>query len=352
MQTPDATLHGFVLDLLSDASSRAAFDADPLHALSAAGLPDVTPQDVLDAIPLVMDFASSSTDGFDLGGHAWGNLADAEGGGRFLAISPLGSGAGEAVVSTDGVASAAWVDSGQGNVQADMTAGLDGVTSHGTFESPLGSGDWGFHAGPDGFNGRFQLSGLDSDTIGKGGDLVTGTVAGFVTDGADSLTGMLTDGAAALSQNLNAGSETLGGLTSDGAGMLSETLQDPTALQVPGLEGVGLPDVTQGLPLDVPALPALPAAPGLPALPDLGDLPVLGDLGHGLPNLPVELPQLPVNLPVDLPDVTQNLPAVPQLPSLPGVDAVHDTVAGVTSNVPLVGDLTDGLTDHLGLLGH
>jgi hypothetical protein len=30
---------------------------------------------------------------------------------------------------------------------------------------------------------------------------------------------------------------------------------------------------------------------------------------------------------------------------------VHDTVAGVTSHVPLVGDLTDGLTDHLPL-GH
>jgi hypothetical protein len=31
---------------------------------------------------------------------------------------------------------------------------------------------------------------------------------------------------------------------------------------------------------------------------------------------------------------------------------VHDTVAGVTSHVPLVGDLTGGVTDHLGLLGH
>lgn len=343
MQTPDATLHGFVLNLLSDASSRAAFDQDPLHALSAAGLPDVAPQDVLDAIPLVMDFASASTDGFDLGSHTWGDLSEA--GGRFLAITPMGSGAGEAVLSTDGLAGATWVDSAQGNVQADLTGGVDGVTSHGTFDSPLGSGGWGFHGGLDGFNGRFQLSGLDSDTIGKGGDLVTGTVAGFATDGADSLTGMLTDGAAALSQNLNAGAETAGALASDGAGMLSETMQDPTALQVPGLEAVGLPDVTQGLPLD---LPALPAAPGLPALPDLGDLPVLGDLGHGLPNLPVDLPQLPI----DLPDLTHSLPAVPQLPSLPGVDAVHDTVAGVTSNVPLVGDLTDGLTDHLGLLGH
>jgi hypothetical protein len=342
LQTPDATLHGFVLNLLSDADLQHAFDADPVQALSAAGLPDVTPQDVLDAVPLVMDFASSSDQSLSADLHGLAGTSGVSGWGGVE--SAFGGGSGAVDVTTDGVSSHGGfgihdVAGGSWN----FSGGTDGMSAEGSFESPLGGGSFAFQAGLDGFDGELQLSGLSSDTIGKGGDLVTGTVAGFATDGASNLTGMLTDGAAALSQNLDAG--TAAGLVSDGTAMLSETLQDPTSLHVPSLPAVGLPDVAQDLPVDTSALPALPA---VPSLPDLGDLPVLGDLGHGLPNLPVDLPQLPV----DLPDLTQNLPAVPQLPSLPDVDAVHGTVAGVTSNVPLVGDLTDGLTDHLGLLGH
>ncbi|MEV1289719.1 IniB N-terminal domain-containing protein [Micromonospora sp. NPDC049679] len=51
------TLHDFVLNLLTDADARSAFDLDPEGALNAAGLSDVTALDVQDVVPLVMDYA-------------------------------------------------------------------------------------------------------------------------------------------------------------------------------------------------------------------------------------------------------------------------------------------------------
>jgi hypothetical protein len=62
MQSP-LTLHDFVLNLLSDASARAAFDVDPDGALKAAGLTGVTPADVRDVIPLVADYAPANLAG-------------------------------------------------------------------------------------------------------------------------------------------------------------------------------------------------------------------------------------------------------------------------------------------------
>ncbi|MFI7650664.1 IniB N-terminal domain-containing protein [Micromonospora sp. NPDC049460] len=51
------TLHDFVLNLLTDADAKAAFDLDPEGALQAAGLTDITPADVQDVVPLVVDYA-------------------------------------------------------------------------------------------------------------------------------------------------------------------------------------------------------------------------------------------------------------------------------------------------------
>jgi hypothetical protein len=56
------TLHDFVLNLLTDADAKAAFDLDPEGALQAAGLTDITPADVQDVVPLVVDYAP--TQGF------------------------------------------------------------------------------------------------------------------------------------------------------------------------------------------------------------------------------------------------------------------------------------------------
>src|SRR6266581_4234524 len=64
MQSP-LTLHDFVINLLSDADARAAFDLDPDGALRAAGLGDVTPADVRDVLPLVADYVPAHVAGLD-----------------------------------------------------------------------------------------------------------------------------------------------------------------------------------------------------------------------------------------------------------------------------------------------
>lgn len=49
------TLHDFVLTLLTNPAARSAFELDPQGALHDAGLNDLTPADVQDVIPLVVD---------------------------------------------------------------------------------------------------------------------------------------------------------------------------------------------------------------------------------------------------------------------------------------------------------
>ena len=120
-------------------------------------------------------------------------------------------------------------------------------------------------------------------------------------------------------------------MITNGAEQFAGAVQDPTSVQLPDLATPGLADLPLDVPADLPVnLPALPALPAAPSLPGLGDLPI---------DLPVDLPSLPVDLPA--------MPALPSLPSVPGVDVVHDTVGSLTSQVPLVGDLTDGLDNHL-----
>src|SRR2546430_1667854 len=66
MNSP-VTLHDFVLNLISDADARTAFQLDPDGVLDAAGLSDVTPADVHDAIPLVFDYAPARVAGLSSG---------------------------------------------------------------------------------------------------------------------------------------------------------------------------------------------------------------------------------------------------------------------------------------------
>ncbi|WP_434440957.1 IniB N-terminal domain-containing protein [Lentzea sp. E54] len=71
VQTEQTTLHDFTLGLLTDLDARAAFQQDPLGALQAAGLGDITAGDVQDILPLVLDAASvANVDAIDevLGG--------------------------------------------------------------------------------------------------------------------------------------------------------------------------------------------------------------------------------------------------------------------------------------------
>jgi hypothetical protein len=57
------TLHDFVSSLISDEAAKAAYLADPMAALSSAGLAGLTPADVQDALPLVADALPSDLAG-------------------------------------------------------------------------------------------------------------------------------------------------------------------------------------------------------------------------------------------------------------------------------------------------
>src|SRR5262245_155194 len=54
------TLQDFVLDLLYRPEARTAFEADPQAALQQAGLGDISPVDVQQVLPLVVDYAPVS----------------------------------------------------------------------------------------------------------------------------------------------------------------------------------------------------------------------------------------------------------------------------------------------------
>jgi hypothetical protein len=332
LQTPAPTLQDFVLKLLSEPDAQQAFDLDPVAALSDAGLSDVSPQDVMDAIPLVLDFASASGDGLGVEAHGAGGLGGLSGWGGVE--SPFGGGSAGASVSPDGLHSNGGFGSPVAGSEYSLDAGLDGVSGHQTFNTALGGG--GFQFG-DGLVPEVALPGLDSDTLGRGGDLVTGTVAGYISDGAGTFSEVFTEGAGALAAGIGSGASTVDSMITDGATELSGTVADPTSAQLPAVA----PDLTgglpAGLPMDLPAAPALPDLGG--GLPGLDDLPGLGELPI---DLPVDLPNVPLNLP-ELPHV----PEVPGLPSLPSTGVVHDTVADVTGHLPVLGDLTDGVMDNL-----
>lgn len=368
MQNAEPTLHDYVLRLLTEASCREAFDTDPVAALRDAGLEDVSPEDVVDAIPLVLDFASASGTDFNLHNHLAGEFGDSTFSGGIVGNAagvatggsfdtPMAVGGFRAEGGTDGsVDTGAGIATEHGNLLFGAAANSEGVAVTVSSNSTFATGGYDLTVGPGGITGGggFDLTGLDAlgldtDAIGRGGDLVTGTVAGYLNDGAETLAGALTDGAAVLSGGLGHSAETVGDLIVDGAGRVSDVIEDPTSITIPTVPP-SLPELPVELPIGgLPALPALPALPGVPELPDLGDLPV------NLPSLP-DLDDLPGHLPVDLPDVVPGLPEVPALPeipalpSVPGVGSVTDVVGGVTSHIPIVGDLTDGLGD--GLLGH
>jgi hypothetical protein len=353
----EPTLHDFVMKLLTQDDLAQAFDLDPTHALASAGLSDVSPQDVMDAIPLVLDFASSSAGEFNPTLN--------------LTASPEGAGFNVSGATQDAAA------------KLGIWASPTGASGAGGVETALGGGSFVFGGGMAddgavGVSGSGEVHfaghsvalpplGFDTDSLGKGGDLATGTVAGMITQGAGSLASVLTQGAGTLNssmasgagmlgEHLTTGAATAAGMVTDGAHTLSSSVPDMGDLNTSSLPQVGdlghlpavpalpsLPDLGH-LPLDLPDLGSLPQLPdlgSLPSLPDLGSLPQLPDLGS--------LPQLPVNLP-GLPDAG-HLPAVPALPSVPGAGLVQDTVGGLTSHVPVVDDLTHGLTDHLPL-GH
>ena len=68
------TLHDFVSSLISDEAAKAAYLADPLAALGAAGLGDLTPADVQEVLPLVADSLPTDLTALPVDGLPVGDL--------------------------------------------------------------------------------------------------------------------------------------------------------------------------------------------------------------------------------------------------------------------------------------
>jgi hypothetical protein len=379
----EPTLYDFVLKLISDPSAQQAFDLDPVGCLTDAGLPDLTPGDVHDAIPLVKDLIP--TDGLpslpDLGGLTSGlSLAgEAGSGGGWVDVdseSPLGAigGIGKVDAGLDGVLAGAAGEAetalGKFGIGLAAEGGLDGIIAGAGVYTPLGEVEGHLAAGPEGADAGLYVQGpLDKfvavNTEQGIGDvqidqsLLSGLPTGDLAKGlADP-----TAAASALAGAVPAlpvvdGLPGLGGLP--GVGDLP--------VGVPDLGGlpVGVPDLG-GLPVEVPSLPNLPVeVPNVPALPvdglpdvtgglpDVGgllpnvlpNLPDVGGLLPNLPNLPVELP----NLPVDVPQLP-NLPLGDSSGHSPVGDVVDQTGLGnVINNNPVTDLVHDVVPDlHLGL---
>ncbi|HWM07615.1 MAG TPA: IniB N-terminal domain-containing protein [Actinophytocola sp.] len=343
------TLQDFVLNLLNDEGAQSAYAADPMGALSAAGLGDLTPQDVQEVLPLVTDalpnetplgdFAVDITGVMDSGQGVGGTLAAENGLGEFAAWGVQGDQGGVAL----------WGGSATdllGRVAGGVSADGEGVAAAAT--TPLGYVD---------IDSSLDYTFIPADpndvvgNLGNTGDAVAGTVAHAVSSGADSLAGAVDTGgdtlagflagtpAAPVAGPLETGSDMLAQGVAGGADTLNEHLSN-------------LPS-TDDLPVDVPQVPDLPEVPDLGGspldLPALGDLPVdLGDVTGVTGNLPVDLPTgLPTGLPDTgaVTDVLAHNPVADAVGNSP-VGSLTDTVSGVTDKLPL-GGLTDDL--NLGL---
>lgn len=90
--SPVQTLHDFALNLLSDPAALTEFNTDPQGVLDAAGLGDVSPADVHEILPLVMDTAPASLAG------TLGNFASGDPAATFNEIVAKGAAAGSSVV--------------------------------------------------------------------------------------------------------------------------------------------------------------------------------------------------------------------------------------------------------------
>src|SRR5262249_6234225 len=130
----------------------------------------------------------------------------------------------------------------------ELSVSPDGASAVNSFWSPVGNGSFdlggGLTSGLTG-QGELHLQGLDSlgqDDLGKGGDMVTGTVASVVHEGASTLTGFLTEGAGALTGGIGTGAETAGSMMTSGATQAAGAVEHPTAVHLPNIAPAGLAD--------------------------------------------------------------------------------------------------------------
>lgn len=410
---PVHTLHEFALNLLSDSQALDAFNADPQGVLDAAGLSDVSPADVHEILPLVMDTAPAAvTDSLgsfgvtdDVAGtldHA-GTAASALGSvtnlsftdlpnlsGVFGAVSDLADETGLNDV-TDGVLHTA------SNVVDGVAVAVDGVPVVGPV---LNAGAIDLEntveaVGDHLYDGELVGSAVDAVTNHLGDALLPGAlvdttsqlplvgdaVGGLVNDvrfeggavlgtvneaigstpvgvnSGDLLAelGNLTDVKSTLTAVTGSVAEhsadlpLVGGAVSGVVASTSSTLAD---FGVTGDVSDTLDHVTAAVPA-TPSVSALPAAvPALPAIPAVPS--VMPAAGHAMHAAGTVAGQLPL-----AGDVVSSVPSVPEIGHdvVDHVSDVHSATASATGLVSdaqhlNIGGVTDDVEQHsTGLLG-
>jgi hypothetical protein len=280
------TLHDFVLNLLTNPDARSAFELDPEGTLRNAGLGDLTPADVQDVVPLVVDYVPV---------QGLTNL-DAVGGLGLGDLTPDVNGLVGHVQSTvEQVTVAASPTSADVNVAALGAITVDpvGLGVGASLLSDIGVGVSPSGVGVD-VSGAYDVAGtldaevlepVTTDTVGT----VGGTVDSTVGIGDDLVGGVTTDGllgTADLTLNTVTGtlgtatnlvnSLDVGGLGQGLGGTQAPVVGDLDAGRVVGgvtgtvdntLDGVGVGNVTGSLGLSAGA----DASAGTGGLLDLGD---------------------------------------------------------------------------------
>ncbi|RZQ64427.1 IniB N-terminal domain-containing protein [Amycolatopsis suaedae] len=401
MSFPDLTLHNFVLNLLTDDAARSDFLANPAGTLDAAGLGEVSGQDVQEVLPLALDSLPGAdklpvgdlplggaetavaqlqalahqvagplapvlgdfTSASEFGDVGFANSFAANGGPLTDLNSAIASQGTDIAASTGlnnavgdlGLATAG----GAGGLAGSLSLVNDHVAGQGAFaastEGAALSGGVGSELGGLGLAGAGSAGGVagsaefDSALANGGGALDAGLHGVAANAQADSALGGF---AFAADGGLNGfeGDLSIGNDTA-GVNLGVEAGTSGGSVDLEFHPELGVPEVS----LPLPALPALPEVPGVPAAPEAPTAPDLSSLPQlPTPELPVDLPELPSELPVKLPvDVPTELPTG----DLPGAGDVLDKVGespvgdvvdklpvgDVAGKLPVVGDLTDGL---------
>ncbi|NIH86048.1 IniB N-terminal domain-containing protein [Amycolatopsis granulosa] len=351
MSLPAQNLHEFVLNLLNDEAARSAFAADPSNALAAAGLSDVTPQDIQEVAPLVADYAPAP-------------LADA------LSALPLDAGTTDlqgAIAQLQAVAQVAdALPVGAPELPLDLPARADLPTDAlPTGALPVEAPELGD------LPALSEVGHLPVHAPSLPADALPGALP-ELDELPVEVPGLPTDLPARNDLPVNdlpVNALPVDALPTDGLPVALPELSDlpldapalPAELPVNDLPVDALP--TNGLPVALPELDELPALPT--DLPARNDLPVNALPIDQLPidalplgALPIDAAELPVSLPEvegltgALPQLPVELPNLGELPSLPGVGAERADVPNAVTGLPVdTADLPVGTEDLTGLVG-
>ncbi|OXM74258.1 MULTISPECIES: IniB N-terminal domain-containing protein [Amycolatopsis] len=319
MSLPAQNLHEFVLNLLNDEAARSAFAADPTSALAAAGLSDVTPQDIQEVAPLVADYAPAP-------------LADA------LSALPLDADVTDlqgAIAQLQAVADAAdALPVATPELPLDVPARADlpvetPALPVDTSALPLGEELLG---GPTADLGDLPVE------LPELGDLPLGDLPLNVP----ALDGLPLD----ARNDLPVGDLPVGDLPVNTLPVEAPDLSS-SAVSLPEVEG--LQNAVPGLPVELPALGELPSLPTVST--ERADVPSeLTGLPVDASALPVDASALPVDasalpldagaLPVGTEDVTGLAAAVglTELPETGGLPVDFDTLGSLPVDAPSLGD--------------